>query len=417
MIFRGATIFVEVLRTVCSFLVDAYFLRRWPDGKTTVAPRHLRKLLERLGPTFIKLGQILSCRPDLLSEGWIRELSLLQDNVAPVSINELVPTIVAAIGGPISGTFSKIEPGPIASGSIAQVHLATLRNGMPVALKVQRPDVEQKIESDISILRCIGRVAAKVRFFRSVPLQDVVAELSHAIVAQLDFEHEAERYALFRQRLEGYEYVKIPVVHREISGRKLIVMEYLAKLLKLNDRTVGVRQRTLCAERAADILFTMIFVFGDIHGDLHYGNIFTSDDFRIYILDFGFVASMDSQLRHRFADFFWSVSYGNGKKCAEILIKTATNFEPWFDAVSFARAIEELVARFASKKASDFEVGLFSYELFNIHRKHGIRPTAAFTFAIMALLVLEGVIKELDPEMPFQERAKRILGPVVARLQ
>lgn len=373
-------------------------------------------LIEELGPAFIKVGQILSCRPDLLPESIIRKLSSLQDAVAPLPFETIKSAVQQETGKHPFELFLYFDPIALASGSVAQVHRAQLDDGRWVAVKIRRPGIRDALLKDVALLASLSKLAGQLPALRNVPVKEIAHQVSSTLVEQVDFCLEAQRAIRFARQLSSEVHVRVPHVYTEFSSETILVMSLEEDLRCISSNNI-LGDRSKLAERFLDLIYKMLFVHGILHVDLHLGNVMLQGDNRIVLLDFGFTSELSANVRHAFADFFWSLRVGNGDRCARILLDHAAAKPKHAEEKEFVAAVCRLVSQYSRATASQFSVGTFSWELFDIHRRCKIIPSTQFTFAILKLFVAEGIVREIDPKIDFQDRAKFVLPPVLARLQ
>lgn len=388
--------------------VGARVLRRRGEVRRALG-ESLAECAERLGPTFLKIAQILSARPDLLSPALTAPLARLQDQVRPFDAR-LVPDLLArAFGQPVDALFAHVDPEPVSAASIAQVHRATLRDGRVVALKIRRPGIERIIQSDIDLLRAMARAGARLPMLRVMPLRELVEEIAAPILLQLDFAREAEANRTLRRNLPLSEDVKIPTLVDELCTDTVLTMEYLDDLLKVSDDVLDPASRRRAALAGLRALYRMIFLDGIVHADLHPGNFFVRSFGRVAMLDTGLVIQLSDETRRDFVDFFFGIVNDEGRVCARIVYDGALWRAPWCDRAAFETAMCKLVSRYASLKSRDFEVTAFVYELLETQRRFGIRGSTAFIMTVLAMVVYDGVCKQLYPECDFQAESRAYL--------
>lgn len=371
--------------------------------------RGLARMFERMGPTFIKLGQLLSSRPDLVTPETASELARLRDRVERVPSAHIVHTIEINLGAPISELFSEFHREPISTGSIAQVHRAVLHDRRAVAVKVRKPGVAEQIAADFSFLISAGRLLERVPSLRSVPITALLAEFRAAIEAQVDFGREAQNNARFRESMKRRTGVRIPELVPQLCTEAVLTMEFFEDLTPIHELELSAAERLDAAVLGLRTLYQMIFEDGLAHADLHPGNVFFRRGPEVLLLDFGLVASLDGHAREQFRRFFLAMATNDGATCARVVRDTAKSVVPRFDSGSFTRAMEQMVDRFAGRRVRDFEVAGFATELFDLQRRFGLRGSTDFTMTIVSLLVFEGIIRTLAPELDFQTEASKFL--------
>jgi ubiquinone biosynthesis protein len=382
-------------------------LRGWP--LEDAVGRTARELLIELGPSYLKIGQILSTRRDILPRRIVEQLELLQDRIPPQSLSEAMPAIRAGIARPLDEVFRTIDETPVAGASIASVYCGWLLDGRKVAIKVRRPGIGMRVAADLRLLRRGASLLEKIPGMRAMPLHSLVEGVGEAIAQQLDFRREGRMCRRLGERF-GSDQVHVPVVVEELSSESVLIMEFL-------DETHAGQNNDVekAVESALKVLYTMIFVEGLVHCDLHPGNLFLLEDGEIALLDFGFVVELSDDARASFAEFFHAMSENEGAECARIAIEMATFRSPRFDETSFTVAAIELVERFSGATAADFSVAEFVARLIDLQRRHGLRSTTEFTMAIVALLVFEGTVKRFRPDLDFQTPASPYILPTLLR--
>ncbi|RMG81611.1 MAG: AarF/ABC1/UbiB kinase family protein, partial [Bacteroidetes bacterium] len=258
------------------------------SGQKLSRPERLRLVFEELGPTFIKFGQILSNRPDLLPESYIRELEKLQDNVPPFSSKEVIGIIEKSTGRKIDELFSAFDKQPLASASIGQVHKAVLKNGEKVAVKVRRPNIEQIIRNDIEILKFLSEfIENGFEELKRFQITEAIQEFEKVIFKELNFTYEKAAIRRFRKFFSGSKNVIIPAVFSEYSSNRVLVLEYIqgVKLSKIHQDNAINKKNT--ADLLVDTYFTQIFEYKSFHADPHPGNIFIVNKSKLALIDFG----------------------------------------------------------------------------------------------------------------------------------
>ncbi|MEM7049202.1 MAG: AarF/UbiB family protein [Acidobacteriota bacterium] len=392
--------------------------RRPFRGRSAATPsarligRTLVELCEGLGAAFVKIGQVASARPDLLSADLVRELRRLQDEVAPIPAHRIPALLQNAFERDPSEIFADFDLRPVGSASLAQVHRATLREPVDgvreVAVKLLRPKVEWQIRSDLRLLGLMVRAIDWLPPLRPLPLREAVAEVGAAVEQQLDLEGEARSNGRFRANLE-HQAVCLPKVIAPWSNRRALTMEYLPDLERLDrsslDRS-ALEEATLTGLRT---LFRMIFIDGFVHADLHPGNVFFRHRGEVVLVDTGLVALLPDPDRREFKTFFSGMVANDGRRCAAVVERMAVFKGPAFDSQRFTQAMVALIAHHSRLVTDDFEVAAFVAQLFELQRRHDLRGSTAFTMTILSLAVYEGIVKQTHPTLDFQRQAMAFL--------
>lgn len=404
-VFAAVFVFAARLGLACLVL----WARRGGRGYCEVCGDHAAGLCERLGPTFIKLGQILSARPDLLPAGVAVPLARLQDQVRPFE-SRLVPRIIEeAYGRPLGEVFISFDLVPVSAASVAQVHRARLADGRLVAVKIRRPGVVRAVEDDLRILRFCARNLSRLPFMRTLPLNELVEDIGTPIRQQLDFTAEAENNARFRRHFLGAERIKFPELVEPLCTDDIIVMEFLERLQKVNSTGLSAAEHRCAALAGLHALYKMIFLDGFIHADMHPGNVFVREWGEFVILDTGLVARLSEVEQRDFVNFFFGLVNNRGLECARIVFDNATYRARGCDRAAFEDAMVRLVAEHSALKSSEFEVARFVYQLVALQRRFGICGSTKFMMTILSMVVFDGICKQLYPECDFQNEARGYL--------
>ncbi|TDQ00317.1 ABC1 kinase family protein [Labedaea rhizosphaerae] len=359
-------------------------------------------LLERAGGAFIKAGQLIGTRVDLIGETMARSLSKLQDEVAGMTAAELAQALRDA---PEPVRRHVLEAGsPVASGSIASVYRVRIGDRV-LAVKVLRPGVRTVIAADMAILRAGAAFAAHLPGFRRAPLADIMDQLGESLVAQTDFVAEAENLERLRAHLAVVAGVAVPAVVRELCAEGVITMEFIDDLRHGSIELLPVTAREAGVATLVRATYRLLFVAGFVHADLHQGNTYFRADGTIVVLDAGFTYQLSPAARRSFTEFFAGMIRADGEACADILYGTVRGAAPGADVGAFRRDIAELVMRNTGNAVRDFSLPKFCFELFAVQRRHGLYAEPAFIFPMLCLLSLEGVVKAHHPAMEFQIEA------------
>ncbi|MBL8632348.1 MAG: AarF/ABC1/UbiB kinase family protein [Myxococcales bacterium] len=360
-------------------------------------------LFRRLGATFIKVGQIMSTRPDLLPPHVILALSRLQDDVGPFPFAQVERTIAEDFGQPIAALFREFSPQPIASASVAQVHRARLPDGHLVAVKVRRPDIEELCAFDLSVMSFYARLLELVPSLRTLAPLESVEQFGRAIAMQLDFTIEAQNNRRFTQNFAADPQVIVPRLHDALCSRRVLTMDFIEGK-KILDCTGSQPERRALGELGFRVMLKMIFADGFVHADLHPGNLLVTPDGKVALLDLGLVAEMDQTHRLAFARYFAAWARGDGHTMAEIMVTHSPS--PYVkDRQGFEQAIQGFVDRLHGKRLGEVEVAKVVYDMLQILRRYRVRVNATFTMVNIAIAVTEGIGKQLDPTLDLMNEA------------
>ncbi|MGQ9512078.1 ABC1 kinase family protein [Thermodesulfitimonas sp.] len=380
-------------------------------------PARLRLVLEELGPTFIKLGQILSTRRDLLPPDYIAELEKLQDQVPPFPFAAVREIIRTELGLPLEEIFTTFETTPVAAASISQVHRATLRDGTPVVVKVQRPGIEKILTTDLEILHDVAGFLDRYGPWRKLySLEKMVAEFEKILREEVDFTVEGRHAETFRRHFSGDPTVYIPAVYWDWTSRKVLVMEEVAGIKLTNPDELG-RQgidRRLVARRLADALLKQIFLHGFFRGDPHPGNIAALSDNRVLFMDFGIIGVIDEELQEKIGDLVLGLVRRSTPHVMRAVESLGT-VPPHADRSALRRDIDGLRQKYYEIPLSQISLAASMRDILSVAFKHQIRVPTQLTLLIKALVTAEGVIARLDPELSIVELARPLARRLVAR--
>jgi ubiquinone biosynthesis protein len=364
----------------------------------------LASLLIALGATFVKVGQIMSTRPDLFPPHVIRALTRLQDNVGAFGYKAVERTILEELGKPIGELFASFEATPIASASVAQVHRATLPSGAEVAVKVRRPGLDDLVSFDLSVMRLFARAIALIPSLRLLAPVESIDEFGRAIRAQIDLRIEAGNNARFAQNFAGDPDVSFPALYPELCGRRVLTMAFIRGVKVLDAPAKQGADATRLARIGFRTLLKMVFADGFVHADLHPGNILVDESNQIIILDLGLTAELDEAARRAFAQFFAGWAGGNGKIMAKLMADLSPSARV-VDYAAYEREVDEFVGRYLGKALGEVQVSTVAFDMFNILRRHRVRVNPAYTMCNVAIAVTEGIGKQLDPRLDLVQEA------------
>ncbi|QIX60352.1 AarF/ABC1/UbiB kinase family protein [Hymenobacter sp. BT18] len=359
----------------------------------------IRMIIEELGPTFIKLAQALSNRADLLPQPLIDEFEKLQSNVPPFPVALARQIIEQELGQPLENLFSDFEEVPLGSASIGQVHKAKLLTGEEVVVKVQRPDVQEKVRTDLSLLHELVRLTSG--FLRKQGLanpEDIVDAFERSMTREMDYTSEARNLEQFRKLYEQYESFYIPKPFREVSTTKVLVIEFVAGC-KITDKAQlqawGLNSEKV-AETGMDIYLTQIFEFGRFHADPHPGNVLVRPDGTIVLIDFGMVGKLTKQQKYAFAGVFIGMARQDARGMALSFRRLAlTSDIP--DMRAFESDLSDLIEDFSTLDVQDMSMSDLADALQEVIYKYKLQVPGAVFLILRALVILEGIGKVLHP--------------------
>ncbi len=378
-------------------------------------PQRLRLALEELGPTFIKFGQILSTRPDLVPLPFALELSRLQDQVPPFPYPEAAEAIREALGKGPEEIFSEFEEKPLAAASIGQVHRAVLPDGTEVAVKVRRPGIRKTIEIDLEIMNYLaGLMERHLTEFHIIRPQRIVGEFARTLEEEIDYTVEAGHVERFADQFQGREEIVVPRVFRDFSSEGVLTLEYIdgVKASNLEKLRGGDYDCRVLAERGADLMMAQIFEYGFFHADPHPGNIFILPENVICYLDFGMMGRISREERERFADLLLAVVRKDESRAAEAILElTEHDGDP--DRGQFEREIGTFIDRYLYRPLKDIKMGEVLQKLLDLAVSFELTIKPNLYLMMKAISQVESLGTELDPEFEIISRAR----PFVERIQ
>ncbi|RME56784.1 MAG: AarF/ABC1/UbiB kinase family protein [Deltaproteobacteria bacterium] len=363
--------------------------------------RRLRNVLEELGPTYIKLGQILSTRYDIFPPEVIAELESLQDAVEPLPFRVVRRQIERSSGQRIETLFAWIDETPLATASIAQVHRAMLRSGESVAVKVRKPGIERKIRYDLEIMTTLAELAER-NFATKAVLRptNVVHAFREAVIEEIDFDNERRNLLAFHKNFEDFDEVVIPRLYEAYCTKDLLVMEYLDGV-RITEAVRDETTRKLAAKRSFAAVLKMLFEDGLYHADPHPSNVFLLEDDRVAFLDLGLVGRMDDTMRKRFFQLVSAAYRKDYERVADVFQAMSKREHLLPGGMNRERMLEDLrlyLGRHADLKAKDFSVFAALKEFLQRSRKYNLVIPAEYTMIFKTLFTIEEVGTRLDPD-------------------
>jgi ubiquinone biosynthesis protein len=390
-----------------------------PDQEGTVGrartAKRVREALEELGPTFCKLGQILSTRPDLIPPEFIAELAQLQDHVPPLSEEQVVRVMEQELGVPWEDVFDHIDPAPLAAGTIAEVHRATLANGTAAVVKVQRPDAKEQIEQDLALLEIFAqKVGARQQLKQVIDMQAVFEHLSTSLHRELDFRQEAENMERLRGVIAPFTRLAVPELFREYSTSRLLVMKDIQGGPISMAPEGPVRHEV--AVQLLESFYKQVMVDGFFHADPHPGNLmWQPEEDRLYFLDLGMAGDVGAEMRESMMLLlmaFWQEDVGFLTDVTLMLAGAIDRSDLDFEA--FQGEIGGLMAKYRSASLKDIQLGPALQEMTEISLRHGVPLPASLTLTAKALAQMQLAAAELDPTVdPFDVAGRFLMRSVI----
>ena len=376
------------------------------DQPASGTPEEFVKDLESLGPTFVKIGQALSTRPDMVPPAYLEALERMQDNVAPVPFDEIREVVEQSLGVRLSKPFTEFDETPIGCASLAQVHRACLRDGRTVAVKVQRPGIGPQIRADLDAIGALAKRADQhTRMGRDVHFADWVQEFRRALLGELDYRMEAENLDRFGQHLADYPQLYVPSPLWDLCADKVLTMD-LVEGTKVTEVS-GLRRTEEPMDDLARALMRgyldQVFVHGEIHADPHPGNLLVTRDGQLALFDLGMIAHVPPRMRERLLKLLFAAVDGRGEAVANESIAMGTRLEH-FDAGRYQREVGQMVARYAAHASGrNVSEGRLMLDLVRLGTACGLRTPPELSLLGKTLLNLERVADALAPDVDVRE--------------
>jgi ubiquinone biosynthesis protein len=393
------------------------------DAEQRVTPKEAAKAeelandLEKLGPTFVKLGQLLSTRVELMPRAYLQALERLQDKVEPFGFDEVEKIVAVELGVRMSKAFADFSVQPIASASLGQVHLAQLRDGRPVAVKVQRPNIREAVVHDLEALEDIAEfLDHHTEFGARYEFTKMLDQFRKSLLRELDYRQEMQNLIRLGELLRQYDKIIVPAPIADYSSARVLTMEYVPGK-KITDMSPLARMEfdgTALAEQLFRGYLEQILVHGFFHADPHPGNVFLTYDYRIALLDLGMVGQIMPRMQEDLLQLLLAVSDGRGEEAAQVAIKIGEQTER-FDNTEFTRRISEIVATQKTATVSQMEVGRIVLEITQIAAETGIRVPSELSLLGKTLLNLDQVGRALEPEFNPNAAIKRNAADILQR--
>lgn len=401
----------DYLRNNRHSATDKFSLRR---KSAQTRPEHLRSALEELGTTFIKLGQILSTRADLLPPDYLSELTKLQDKALPVPFEEIRGVLLAELGRPPETIFLHFEPEPLASASIGQAHVAVLVDGTEVVVKVRRPGVVEQVNEDLEILKELAATASRHwEFADRYDLVGLVDEFSQTLRNELDYIREGHNAERFAKNFASDPSIHIPRVFWETTTSRVLTLERI-RGIKINDLAgldaQGTDRRWL-ANYATNVVLKMVCEDGFFHADPHPGNFFIEQNGAIGLIDFGMVGVLDERTQERLADLLIAISHQDADRLVDTLLNLGVTRKR-VDRPLFRRDIEHLLSTYWGLPLSELKVTALLNDVFAVMRQHHLHLPSNLALLLKTVIMIEGLGENLSPDFQFTTT----LAPYTERL-
>lgn len=367
-----------------------------------------RLALQDMGPTFIKMGQLLSTRPDIIPDEYICELEKLQDQVVPVESSEILAELERELEDKVDSVFSSFEKKPLAAGSIAQVHRARTKQGEEVVLKIRRPGIKKTVQAECQILEDLAGLLKTTLFARdTIDPQKMIREITEAIFQEVDLASEKRNQVRFIKAFADDETIHVPVVYEEYCTEGLLVMEYIDGIKAVSRESVEARglNPKLIARRASNFVLKQIFDFGFFHTDPHTGNFLILPENVLVPIDFGQVAFLSSQDRRFFSDIVLTIVDNDTGR----LIRSFEQNDLIGEKTDINRLntdIEQILAMYSNLPLKDLPFGRVAAQIFRILRRHNVRPPTHFTLMLKSMMTVENFAHRLDPDFNLIEILK-----------
>ena len=376
----------------------------------------IRLALEELGPTFIKLGQIMSTRPDIVGAALAEELEKLQTKVPPHSLQVVADLLQEELGCPLADVFIEFSETPVASASIGQVHRARLATGEEVAVKVQRGDIARRVRVDLDILQGLAQLADRIPELAPYRPCASVAEFQRALRRELDFDRERRHMEEFRRSFVDSDLVNIPRTFPDYCTDRVLVMEWFEGVPLSSPSAIAASGMDLeaVARRGANLYLEMIFRYGFYHADPHPGNLVLLEGGGIGLLDYGMVGRIDESLREDIEELLMAIVEQDSQHLGSVVIRVGAT-PPGLDEAALGVDLADFVAHYAHQPAEQFELAGALREMFEIMRRHAIVLPAAMTMLLKVLIMLEGTGRRLAPAFSLIEVLKPYRKKMLAR--
>jgi ubiquinone biosynthesis protein len=379
------------------------------DGETALigedrsaAALRFRRVLEDLGPTFVKLGQVLSTRPDLVPREFMEELKKLQDQVGPMDLEVVHQQIEDSLGKEVEECFEYFDEKPLAAASIGQVHRATTVEGQECVVKVQRAGIQEQIRSDLDILYYLARILeATIEEVELYSPTDIVREFEKAILAELDFRMEAQNIKEFGQNFADVEEVSVPAVYDDYTTAEVLTMEYI-EANKLSSIEGGTEEADKVLKVLLDAMVKMVLYDGFFHGDPHPGNILVRDDLSLVFIDFGLMGRLSASQQDDLISLILNVLAGDADAISRALLRMGRPVGR-VNLREFRADVERIRNKYIEATVGEIDVSQFIQEVMDAAQYHKIRLNPNYAVLTKTAATIEGIMRSLKPDMDVME--------------
>ncbi len=385
-------------------------------------PEVFRKILIELGPFYVKFGQLLSTRPDLLPSRYIESLTALQAKVPPVPWKSIEQTLREQLPEPLENIFTNINYEPIAAGSIAQIHRATLSTGEEVAVKIQRPDIEYIVNQDIKLITSIAEIIALTDLGNDYDIVALANDFTQAVQAELDFCQEASYTEKLGSNLASSSWVDsdkliVPQIYWEFTNKKVLVMEWLngKPILEADIAMDNNTKRQEISTLLFRAFFQQIFIDGFFHADPHPGNIFYLDDGRVGIIDCGMIGKLDSRTQQLLTEMLLAIVDIDAQRCAQLTLELSENNPINTNLAQLENDYQRMLRKYYNLSLSELNFSEVFYEILGVARNNKVRLPGNMGLYAKSLANLEGVARKFNPKINLLEEIKPLITDLFRR--
>jgi ubiquinone biosynthesis protein len=368
------------------------------------APRMVRLMLQDLGPTYVKLGQMIASRSEILPPEWEIELNKLQSEVAPFPYEEAERIIDSELGAPPQEVFSTFADEPFAAASMAQVYQASLISGEDVVVKVQRPDIDVTVRGDLNVMRdVVATLEKRAKWARNLGLGGMVAEFAENVTEELDYQIEAYNARRLKSMMSEFDYVSIPAIYGSYCTSKVITMDFMqgVKMTRVEEMDAAGIDRQELARKLIRAMNKQVLLDGFFHGDPHPGNVLVNlDTGQIVFLDLGMMGQMTDEQRMALFDIIWSLKFGESRDLTNVLLRLSTRYKE-FDEEDLNRDVDRLVQRHVVYAEGTPDLSAVVQEALNLLYKYGLQLDRTLTIALKSLMQTEELVRTLAPGLSF----------------